>query len=292
MTEETSPIHDFYPQDFELDMNGKKQDWEAVVKIPFIDQARLLRAMSRKYYSSLYPVRLSDTLARDAQLTKEETERNRSGILSTQFEYDESQESNYSSSHPGFFPDIIKCHCKGTPFHLPTLGDGVNLILGLLDGAHLGVSTLAGFPTLQTLPHQGALGYHGVNVFQSDSRNQSMIITVTTKLDRGKSIANIAEKMIGHRTFHSWPYLHEGIISAVSDEMFKYERTPVGRTTKIVSTPHNPFQAIGWKKQADHTEHHHSKRFGIIIGNVDVILHVRPLKGEYPGHSHNPCSCH
>lgn len=46
MTEETSPIIDFYPTDFELDMNGKKQDWEAVVKIPFIDQDRLLRAMA------------------------------------------------------------------------------------------------------------------------------------------------------------------------------------------------------------------------------------------------------
>ena len=47
MEDETSPIFDFYPKDFELDMNGKKQDWEAVVKIPFIDQARLLRAMAR-----------------------------------------------------------------------------------------------------------------------------------------------------------------------------------------------------------------------------------------------------
>ena len=46
MTEETSPIFDFYPRDFELDMNGKKQDWEAVVKIPFIDQQRLLKAMA------------------------------------------------------------------------------------------------------------------------------------------------------------------------------------------------------------------------------------------------------
>lgn len=49
MYEETSPIIDFYPKDFALDMNGKKQDWEAVVKIPFIDQERLLRAMGREY---------------------------------------------------------------------------------------------------------------------------------------------------------------------------------------------------------------------------------------------------
>lgn len=48
MYEETSPIIDFYPRNFELDMNGKKQDWEAVVKIPFIDQKRLLKAMAGK----------------------------------------------------------------------------------------------------------------------------------------------------------------------------------------------------------------------------------------------------
>jgi len=211
-------------------------------------------------------------------LTPEEQERNRAGVLSTEFAHDDTQDGNYPSSQPGFFPDIVKCHCKGTPFHLPNLGDGINLIPGLLDGVHLGVSALAGFPTLQTLPHQGALGFHGVNVFQSDSRNQSMIITVNSKHDRGKT-ADIAKRMIGQRTFHSWPYLHEGMISAVSDDMFRYEMLPMGKTA-VASTPHNPFQAIAWKKSADQIEHNTSKRLGVIIGNVEVVLHVRPLKGE------------
>ena len=46
MTDDSSPIVDFYPNNFEQDMNGKKQDWEAVVKIPFIDEDRLLKVMN------------------------------------------------------------------------------------------------------------------------------------------------------------------------------------------------------------------------------------------------------
>ena len=36
MTQDDSPIIDFYPVDFNLDQNGKLMEWEAVVLIPFI----------------------------------------------------------------------------------------------------------------------------------------------------------------------------------------------------------------------------------------------------------------
>ena len=51
MYDPNSPILDFYPQEFDQDLNGKKQEWEAVVKIPFIDEDRLLRAMACAYFS-------------------------------------------------------------------------------------------------------------------------------------------------------------------------------------------------------------------------------------------------
>jgi 5'-3' exoribonuclease 1 len=44
MSRDDSPVSDFYPKDFKIDMNGKKNDWEAVVVVPFIDEKRLLHA--------------------------------------------------------------------------------------------------------------------------------------------------------------------------------------------------------------------------------------------------------
>ncbi|KAL8287373.1 hypothetical protein RQP46_003825 [Phenoliferia psychrophenolica] len=50
MTEPESPIIDFYPEEFDIDMNGKKMLWQGVALLPFIDPARLLKAMGEKYH--------------------------------------------------------------------------------------------------------------------------------------------------------------------------------------------------------------------------------------------------
>lgn len=38
MCDKDSPLVDYYPEEFRTDLNGKQQDWEAVVLIPFIDE--------------------------------------------------------------------------------------------------------------------------------------------------------------------------------------------------------------------------------------------------------------
>ena len=47
MTEPSSPLAPYYPSDFDSDPNGKRQPWEAVVKIPFIDGDELLEVVEK-----------------------------------------------------------------------------------------------------------------------------------------------------------------------------------------------------------------------------------------------------
>ena len=46
MTDGNSPVVDYYPKDFEVDANGKKNSWECIVRIPFINEQLLVDTVS------------------------------------------------------------------------------------------------------------------------------------------------------------------------------------------------------------------------------------------------------
>ncbi|CAH8632390.1 unnamed protein product [Dicrocoelium dendriticum] len=60
MTDPDSPIIDFYPTDFKVDLNGKRYLWMGVALLPFVDETRLLKVLDSRRHL----------------LTEEELERN------------------------------------------------------------------------------------------------------------------------------------------------------------------------------------------------------------------------
>lgn len=262
MTDPASPIIDFYPREFELDMNGKKQEWEAVVKIPFIDEKRLLEAMAPK----------------DALLSEDERKRNSFGV-SLKFTYAAEVDYTYPSSLPGIFPDLEHCRCVENIFELPTM-EGLEFHVGLVGGVKLGEAALAGFPSLRTLPHVGTLGFHGVSVFQQESRNESMVVTLSEGEEKG-SIAFAKEKL-GKAVHVGYPFLQEGKVTGVSDEMFIYvlanpNEPPTAQN--IQQIPQQPQSISDWRKKADRIESVYSKRLGMMIGSVESLVQVEMLVG-------------
>ncbi|KAK4453278.1 XRN 5'-3' exonuclease N-terminus-domain-containing protein [Podospora aff. communis PSN243] len=258
MTDKDSPIIDFYPRDFELDMNGKKMDWEAVVKIPFIDEKRLLDAMGPK----------------NELLSDDEKARNDFGVP-LKFTYAEDVDFVYPSSLVDVFPPIAHCHCVENTFDLPSL-EGLEHRVGLTDGALLNISALAGFPSLATLPYVANLGFHGVNVFQQDSRNESMVVTLFGTEMRTRVEA--AKVKLGQRCFVGYPFLQEAKIVRVSDELFDYSLAEDG-SGQVIPRDHSPREIDDWGRKAERIENFYSKRLGIIIGPVDSLVHVHMLKG-------------
>lgn len=169
------------------------------------------------------------------------------------------------------------------PYDLPTL-DGLHLVQGLCDGVLLGAQSLAGFPSLKTIPYRATLEDHRVNIHGTDSRNKSMVVHVEN-LCEGKQTQELAEELIGQRVFIGWPFLREGKVTAISDSSFEYKKVEVipGASGKVVSNLH-PLREVGlWKSKSERIETYYSKQRGVITGAVDVLVHVLPLKGLSDG---------
>ncbi|XP_026478620.1 5'-3' exoribonuclease 2 homolog [Ctenocephalides felis] len=67
MSDPYSPIIDFYPVDFKIDLNGKKFAWQGVALLPFVDEERLFEAL-KPYYSKLSQAEIKRNVRGDDRL--------------------------------------------------------------------------------------------------------------------------------------------------------------------------------------------------------------------------------
>eukprot|EP00041_Stephanoeca_diplocostata_P003335 m.33619 g.33619 ORF g.33619 m.33619 type:complete len:1400 (-) comp14246_c0_seq1:761-4960(-) len=263
MTEEDSPLADFYPLEFATDLNGKKQEWEALVLISFIDEKRLLAAMATHMH----------------ELTEGEIRRNVHSVP-VDFVYDGTHPRRYASPDPRAFPTLeaaaVRSHVLTWP-HCPPdrqhklLCDGVNLS-----------SYTPGYPTLKTLAYTVQLKKAGVQVFQRPSTGDSVVLSLqngfTTPL-KSMSLSEATRCVAGKRAWIEWPHLKECMVVAISDAAGRCNvAKSSGKGAAFAVTKHNPRLGQAWATTARDLSTTLFKSKGIAVGDVTHIAHVRRLQ--------------
>ncbi|XP_065560994.1 5'-3' exoribonuclease 1-like [Artemia franciscana] len=257
MTSPQSSILDFYPTDFETDLNGKKQDWEAVVLIPFIEEEKLIKAMEE----------------REHLLTDEEKKRNSHGPMHV-YVYDPANLGRYDA--PKYFSPVMNNHARRTDVYREELAiEPSKIQRGLCPGVNLSLH-VQGFPILKHLQFKSYLKHAKVKVFQQPSMGENMILELLEK-KRFTDLKALAEKLIDSVIFIEWPHLTEAKVAALADRSIHFAKDPTGQ---IISTPMSDDLQQAWEFQEKTIQEHCLNRLGIKIGDTDVLIYARKLCGR------------
>uniref|UniRef100_A0A2P2I0F3 5'-3' exoribonuclease 1-like n=1 Tax=Hirondellea gigas TaxID=1518452 RepID=A0A2P2I0F3_9CRUS len=205
MLNEDSPVIDFYPRTFETDLNGKQQDWEAVVLIPFIDEKRLLDAMATQNH----------------RLSADENRRTQHGPMFL-FTHTPLNLGTYKS--PGYFPNVGANHASlSKVFRAEWEMEREQIYKGLCPGVRLDLY-FAGFPTLKHLNHTFRREMAAVKVFQQNSRGESVILELEDTYQAANKprewLSKIGQEMINKVVFVGWPHLREAKVVGVSSSRY------------------------------------------------------------------------
>ncbi|KAG7166243.1 5'-3' exoribonuclease 1-like [Homarus americanus] len=256
MLKENSPLKEFYPDSFKTDLNGKQQDWEAVVLIPFIDEKLLLEAMN--------PC--------NEDLTEEEKSRNIHGPM---YIYTYTSDNLGECKSPGFFLSVSINHAK---LECVKREDWEMLPEKIYKGLCRDVKQdvyFAGFPSLKHIDHKFHIAKDGVKVFQQNSRGENFILDVTES-KHVPDLKDLANQLLGKVVFVSWPHLMEAKVEAMCDKS-EYYSLVRGEVQKTMMEGHLREEYSLNKNSL--TSHYHD-RWGVEIGNTSILVYAAPLTGR------------
>lgn len=287
MTSSESPVLHFYPLKFNIDQDGKKNPWEAVVLLDFIDEKQLLKAEE-----SFCPI---------SKLNKVEIERNKFGTVVT-IKYDPGNIETYYSPNVSFgLPDIHYCNSTCVE-SFPSLAPGVYFKSELIDGTH---RSIAGFPSLTLMKIRGMHTEQAkINMFGTESKYHSILLDILFNSEEIMKLKQMnLEILLGRIVYVNYPQVHEAKVIAVTSE---YEEVRlIQHTTQVKGNNNNNNNnnekndeinqvtrliydnktSMKWKDEAIEEELKYKKGRGIpgtgglIIGPIIIRLRVAVLQG-------------
>lgn len=245
---------DFYPLDFQSDLNGKKADWEALVLIPFIDQGRLLDALA----------------TRQSFLTPEERERNRHS-LPLMCRRTDGVVNMYKSSLPGIWPDLEnRATCEEMSFPHTKATD--NHVVGLAADYSPDVY-FPGFPTFRHVGHHSELRDLSIKVFNFPSKNPSRVVAVDAATVPASAAGEGGKGILGTICLVRYPHLVEARVEKVSSAEGHWSlQKQAGEPPVKVWTKHSASETASWHKSASDLQKTLLTTRAIDSGKVKVVL--------------------
>ena len=235
MVNSDSPLLHFYPEDFQLDQNEKKQDWEAIVLLPFIDEQLLLNSI-QKYYSILD--------------TNEQNRNQHKASLAFKSSSTLYPTTDLLANNPHFPPLKQTCAVATeypVDFYRPP---GLRFKYGRFDENHM--IHFPKFPVLNVLPYEFEFKKGIVDIFDSRSKATTLVLNLSHRPDSDLISYNeqwdpkdndttqqpfqiinrqsLIERYLGKRVFVNWPHFEYGIVCAITDfrHMYTWSNIPGG----------------------------------------------------------------
>ncbi|XP_077287870.1 5'-3' exoribonuclease pacman [Arctopsyche grandis] len=267
MTSPDSPIYHYYPTEFETDLNGKIQQWEAVVLIPFIVEEELLSAMKTCY----------------DLLTDEEKQRN---IHGPALVYEFTAQEMGMCQAPAYFPAIHECHSIELPmWNKDIMLDPSKVIRGALPNKYRN-AFFPGVPTLKHIDFKLSISKARVKIFEFPSRNDNFVLDIEP-LAENPSIESLASKFLGKIVWVGWPYIIEAKVLTITNNEYQvsYATTSSNNTltadeiTSMSKVPLTEKLKLQWEGEKSHVNRHYVSRLGINTGDVDITIHAVNVKG-------------
>ena len=261
----TSPVADFYPEKFSIDMNNKKNPWEGVNLIPFIDIDRLTRAM--------------ETLHVDSGLTPEEKKRN--AFQGPQlFQYSAKNSGSFSFPFKSsLFRKISHLHCSVRTTSIGSPSDKQENVLHLSPLEDTSVLDLTTYSTEERCV--------GIQCAGRDSRQPTVVVKIPSRLQDSQLtmetltqlVKNCKNRVVCYPLWRKHYALIEGIYVSNYYVSLKQENTSF-----IVPLYPNKIEKIKTLMQKTLKEALQGRLSvlglgGVDLENVNVLLELHPIIG-------------